>query len=103
MSKPRLRQSETALSFSSDCPTAGLPEPAQLPPAASRETELAPPRHPPPHFRSCALGLWRTALSGRHGRFPLTPSDANAKAVREKATSSPPLQKDFAGNSASSK
>ena len=47
MSKLRLRQSETALSFSSDCPTAGLPEPAQLPPAASRETELAPPRHRP--------------------------------------------------------
>lgn len=47
MSKLRLRQSETALSFSSDCPTAGLPEPTQLPPAASRETELAPPRHRP--------------------------------------------------------
>ena len=48
--------------------------------AVSEETEFAPPRHPPPHFRSCAPGLWRTALSGRHGHFPLAPSNTNTQA-----------------------
>lgn len=99
MSKLRLRQSETALSFSSDCRAPGASGNCRRRLPGNR----ARPAPSPPHFRPCALGLWRTALSGRDGSFPLTPSDANAKAVREKATSSPPLQKDFAGNSASSK
>lgn len=76
MSKLRLRQSETALSFSSDCRAPGASGNCRRRLPGNR----ARPAPSPPHFRPCALGLWRTALSGRDGSFPLTPSDANAKA-----------------------
>lgn len=45
-----------------------------------RGNRVRPAPSPPPNFRSCAPGLWRAAPSGRHGHFPLAPSNTNAQA-----------------------
>lgn len=77
MSKLRLRQSETALSFSSDCraPRASATAAGRLPGNRAR------PAPSPPHFRPCALGLWRTRCLDVMAASRLPPATLTLKQV----------------------